>query len=331
MVGGFAFPKPDKFVDWALALAGVVAVGAGGVVAIRHHLFPRAQRLFRSSLLSAAKPPLRDALPYVNRSLNPLSSPFTTLSKEVIILKGPQRTGKSVNLAHAIAKEWFPWWLRWLRPPRGFYLVGNQSSKTAKEWLKAKLTITTGEDPFEALMTCVVERAAEQRIRDLFADVFGSRLPHLLRPQPSIIIIDRAEELIAEYRGEFLSEIAALVQYSSNSPSSLQLIFVVYTKEGADSLLALNGGSQFCVYDAPLPSPDDIKAVFPKDVDLFLQLGSRIGLLDKYKRFGAPLQLSPEAYAEQVQSSYDERRTVQKPVTKDEILRKTGRKVESSP
>ena len=314
------FPKPEKWVDWLLTLRGAVAgVGVLGLSAVAiNRLSHRANRKFACSLLNASHRQQRDASPFVSRG-----NPFPRVpTGRATIFQGRHLDGKSVTLSHAILKQWYPWYWRLFWPSRGFYLEGSQTSETAQSWLSKQLA-TGSEDPLTHIQDLVEERASQQRVRTLMLEKMPW-LPSFCHPQPSVIIIDRAEELIRRYRADFLVLVKELVRINCNCPSTLQVIFVVNTNEAVQSLQNLNGGDLFePVVQCPTPNVAQVEAALGKKVaGFFVKFDNRLGVAMSYNRLDVAMSYDgatnpADKFFEEYQASY--KKDVEKTVTKDEI------------
>jgi hypothetical protein len=228
-----------------------------------------------------------------------------------------------VFLARLILHDWYPWWFRVFSPPRGFFLQGNQSSTSTLEWLRTEIASSSSENPVASLTDLVKNRNEEQRFRGAMFSIFGDILPKILRPQPSLVIIDQAEELICAHRADFLLTVSPLVKLCRDRPSTLQLIFVVNSDAAVQSLDALNGGTLFTLVQCPKPSYDDVVVSFGADeqfVDIFRKLDSCIGLVYDYFRDHKDSE-SPEQYLLRKRRSYLDIIQVVKEVSREELAK----------
>jgi hypothetical protein len=318
---GAWLPKPEKWVDWLLTFRGAATVGASviGVGALaRMAGIHRANRKFSHSLIQIAHRQQRDASPFVSRG-----SPFPRVpTGRATIFQGRHRDGKSITLSHTILTQWYPWHLRLLWPARGFYLEGSQTCETAQIWLSEQLA-TGSESPLTHIQDLVEMRAAQQRMRTLLLERMPW-LPSFCHPQPSVIIIDQAEELIRAHRAEFLVLVKELVRLNRNCPSTLQIIFVVNTNEAVQSLQNLNGGDLFePVVQCPTPDMIHVEATLgAKVAGLFDKFDRRLGVAMSYDKIGGPT--TPEDFLEAYRASY-KKDVVSTVVTKDEIGEVTDR------
>ena len=227
----------ERFVSWrgAVALGSSVALALGAV----KYGQSRAAGRFARSLMSEASGMLGDASPYLPRRGG---APFPLTQTRVVILKAPRLSGTTTLLSHAIRYEWYPWWRRMLSPPRGMLLEGQPCARSPSEWFAGQLDKEASKSPITSLRKEIIARHSDQRIRLLLRRWFGKSLPRLLRAQPSLVIIDNTEDLIAADRARFLLAVRPLVDMAATRPGSLQLVFVVNTNEAVKSLQALNGG-----------------------------------------------------------------------------------------
>jgi len=120
--------------------------------------------------------------------------------------------GKTVALSRHILRS-FPPLTRRLFPPRGLYLLGDQYHSSMHNWLKQQVSTLGKDDGKGTLMDLALDRYDEQKIRGMLIRTFGPTwLPRFLHPQPSIIIVDQAEELLRRHRAEFLSFFYLLIK-----------------------------------------------------------------------------------------------------------------------
>eukprot|EP01036_Dinobryon_divergens_P033825 gene33826-43707_t len=115
-----------------------------------------------------------------------------------------------------------PWWYRIFFPPRGLYLIGSGAQ---------------GPD-------INYQRRKEQRVRSFFLHkIFKTKLPsRFLKPQPAIIIVDQAEELLRAYRSNFLVCFYNLAKEARDT-DLFRLVLLVNTENGVKALKLMNGGN----------------------------------------------------------------------------------------
>ena len=70
---------------------------------------------------------------------------------KTVALIGANRSGMTIFLSNAILNDMFPWWYRYVFPPRGLFLTGSQSEATIDAWLKYQIATTEKDDPWSAL------------------------------------------------------------------------------------------------------------------------------------------------------------------------------------
>lgn len=286
-----------------------------GLGALRYGRY-RAAGKFARSLMEVAESATCYSTPFVPRPV-----PFSLTQTQAVILKGPRLAGKTTLLSHAIKYDWYPWWRRWLSPPRGLFLEGNQSSPTADEWFRSQMDCKANRSPIDTLIDALQARESQQRLRNLLFDHFPP-LPRVLQPQPSLLIIDQTEELLSAYRAEFLVAITPLVDLCTQRPGVLQLVFVVHSDEAVQSLKAPDGGTMFRVIEAPRAERSDVRAVMGEEFALaFDQLDRSIGITVEYIQCRAKGEkITPAAFLQRLNSDFhDSARRLKTPVTKDEI------------
>lgn len=66
-------------------------------------------------------------------------------------------------------------------------------------WLKNQIANTENDDPWSAVTDLLGQRRDEQRVRSFLHTLFKTKLPAFLKPQPVIIVVDQAEELLRAY------------------------------------------------------------------------------------------------------------------------------------
>lgn len=115
-------------------------LGLGSVVAlyvVKHH--HRATDKFFQSLLDKSKNSLQrikfSVLPrgnmYVGIGKEPIKRLNLHSASKSVALKGDNRCGKTIFLSNTVLNEMFPWWYRYIFPPRGLFLTGSKSPATA--------------------------------------------------------------------------------------------------------------------------------------------------------------------------------------------------------
>jgi hypothetical protein len=156
---------------------------------------------------------------------------------------------------------------------------------------------------------------------------FGRSLPRILKPQPTLIVIDEAEDLIAKHRAAFVGKLEPWVKQALDRPLTLQLVLVTKTDAGTESLEALNGGTLFHQVLCPRPSDNAVVRHFGKyfadPSDMYKRFESRIAVLADYAALAR--RPSPEDYLGQVSGRF-QREKVKVAVSRDELTR-WGREV----
>ena len=246
---------------------GVVGLGSlvagGGLYAVKHH--QRATNKFFKSLLATSKHKLSkidySVLPrgnmYVGIDKEPLKKLNLHNAFKSVALIGDNRSGKTIFLCNTVLNDLFPWWYRYCLPPRGLFLTGSQKSATVDAWLKNEIATTEKEDPWSAVADLLGQRRDEQRVRVFLHTLFKSKLPAFLKPQPAIIVVDQAEELLRAYRAEFLVGFYNLVK-EGRDDDLFRLVLVINTENAVKALELMNGGNMFDVITAPKVSRDAV-------------------------------------------------------------------------
>ena len=290
----------------------------------------RVRRLFRTSLLAATE---RVPTPFVTRR-----DMYLTMNSKPVILRGDHKSGKTAFVSDMIRSHWYPWWSQWLFRPYGFFITGNQSQPSVDAFFTSVFTSEKNKTSFSEFSDFVNNRHTQQRIRRMIQHWFPNA-PSVLKPQPTLAIIDQSEELIAMYRAAFVTQVEHLVKFGRDFPTHLQLMFVVNTEAAVDSLLALNGGDLFRVVEYQNPAADDVRAAFgasvaidkiqrgtsqtifvPIDefVEVFTGVDNNIGLAFSYYNDTFANE-SPAEYKARKEASYTDKRKVINAVTKAEI------------
>lgn len=123
--------------------------------------------------------------------------------------------------------------------------MGSRNEATIADWLKVQISAQK-DNPLASLNDILYQRRSEQRIRVFLEDTYGPILPKVLRPQPSVIIVDQAEELLRAYRAEFLLFFYNLVKGCLDN-NLYKLVLVVNSENSINALKLLNGGNMFDV------------------------------------------------------------------------------------
>jgi hypothetical protein len=200
---------------------GVIGLGTviagGGLYAVKHH--QRATSKFFKSLLVTSENKLSNIPSVLSRGQMTVGVDKQPIHKlnlhgayKSVALIGANRSGKTVFLSNSILNDMFPWWYRYCFPPRGLFLTGSQDSPTFKDWFKDQIATTEKVNPVAAVSDLLSQRRQEQRVRVFLFKMFRFSLPAFLLPQPAIIVIDQAEELLRAYRADFLVGLYNLVK-----------------------------------------------------------------------------------------------------------------------
>jgi hypothetical protein len=223
-----------------------------------------------------------------------------------VVLKGANRSGKTVFLSNTIINEMLPWWYRYLFHPRGLFLTGDKESPTIKEWLKGQIATTETDNPWSAIMDLLRQRRDEQRVRMFLHTVFKTMLPGFLKPQPAIIVVDQAEELLRAYRADFLVGFYNLVKKGRDN-DLFRLVFVINTDTAEKALKLMNGGNMFTFIRAPKVSQEAVVKRYGEDfAKIFVECDSCIGVAldytnDEYREKG----ITPAKYAADQKQKYE--------------------------
>lgn len=197
---------------------------------------------------------------------------------------GANRSGKTIFLSNVILNEMFPWWYRYVFPPRGLFLTGSQKAANIDAWLKNQIGTTEKDDPWAAVADLLSQRRQEQRVRLFLVKVFKTTLPAFLLPQPAIIVVDQAEELLRAYRADFLVGFYNLVK-EARDDDLLRLVLVINSDNAVKALKLMNGGNMFSVIQAPKVSRDAVRDKYGEDfAKMFDDCDGCIGVALDYQK-----------------------------------------------
>lgn len=225
----------------------------------------RATTKFFQSLLSISKSELSKidytVLPRGQMTVGIDEAPIKSLNLhgaiKSVALVGDHRSGKTIFLSNTVLNVMFIWWYRYFFPPRGLFLTGSQNYATVEAWLKSQIVTTEKDVPWAAVMDLLVQRRDEQRMRQFLHMLFKTKLPAFLKPQPAIIVVDQAEELLRAYRADFLVGVYNLVKKGRDT-DLFRLVLVINTENAVKALELMNGGNMFDVITAPKVSRDAV-------------------------------------------------------------------------
>ena len=209
--------------------------------------------------------------------------------KKTIILKGDRRIGTTKYLSHYIINTIYPYYSRFFIPPLGLYLTGNYNSHTINNWLKSQLpymeTITKDTNYFILLEDLLIQQYNKQKFKILLLQLFikfNKKLPYILQPKPTIIVIDNAEMLLFSYRAEFLVYFSSLIQLSNNS-NIVKIIFIVNSNNAIKALNLIYGKHMYDIIYTPKVDINAIKTQYNQEfVQIFADCNSNIGISDDY-------------------------------------------------
>jgi len=239
-----------------------------------------------------------------------------------VALIGDNRSGKTTFIAHHILYEMFPWWYRTMFPPRGLFLRGNQKHLTISDWLKGEIATTDKEDPMASILDLITSRYNEQRFRLSLNKFFDGKLPRLLKPQPTIIIVDQAEELLRKFRGDFLNEFYVLAKLGRDA-DSFRLVLIINSEYAVKALKLLNGGNMFDVVAAPKVSKDAVSGVYGKEFSqTFEDCGNCIGIAIDFEA-AKDKTMSAKDFALMKKTMYIRDNCLTEPISREEYHLKT--------
>ena len=239
-----------------------------------------------------------------------------------VALIGDNRSGKTTFIAHHILYEMFPWWYRTIFPPRGLFLCGSQEALTLNNWLKGEIATTDRENPMASILDLVTSRYTEQRFRLALNKFFDGKLPRLLKPQPTIIIVDQAEELLRRFRGDFLTTFYRLIKKGRDN-DAFRLVLIINSENAVNALKLLNGGNMFDVVAAPKVSKDAVSAICGKEFSqIFEDCGDCIGIAMDFEA-SKDETMSAKDFALMKKTMYIRDNCLTEPISREEYHLKT--------
>jgi hypothetical protein len=307
---------------------GVLGLGSlvvgGGIYALKLHR--RATSKFFNSLrvVSVNKlSKIKNVLPRADLHVGIYREPVKRLNLHEAVrsvaLVGDNRSGKTIFLCNTVLKEMFPWWCRHFFPPRGLFLTGSQDLPTIDAWLKRALATNEKEDPWSTLEDMLSQRYHEQRVRLLLKNVFKGRLPDFLTPQPPIIVVDQAEELLRAYRAKFLVGFYNLVK-EARDDGIFRLVLVINSENAVKALQLMNAGNMFDIVRAPKVSRAAVVKYYGEDfAKVFDDCDSCIGVaLDYMTDKERPKDMAAKEYAAKKKAQYISDNCLQKEIPREE-------------
>ena len=295
----------------AVSVVGLLAVG-GFAIGLQYR--QRATSKFVTSLVTASELCLLGVKRYYPRQSTEQLDIFG--ANKSIVIVGGNRSGKTTFISRKIMHDMFPWWYRIFVIPRGIYLKGSRESDTAKEWLSSQLATDDKERPMASLLDLIGIRQRQQRIRIFLQESFGDYLPRPLRPQPAIIIVDQAEELLRAYRCDFLEQFYLLAK-EARDLNSHRLVLIINTENAVNALKLLNGGNLFEFVQAPMVLKDAVMKEYDGTfVEVFEDCESCIGTALDYVT-NKP-QMSAKDYYKMTKATYEKVNCLLDPITVEE-------------
>lgn len=216
----------------------------------------------------------------------------------------------------------FPWWYCYFFPPRGLFLTGNQRYPTINEWLRAQISTTVKGDPWSAMSDLLSKRRNEQRVRLFLHKVFKTKLPRLLKPQPAIIIVDQAEELLRAYRANFLVAFYNLAK-EARDDDLFRLVLVINTENAVKALELMNGGDMFDIVQGPKVSREAVENSYGENfAKIFDDCNGCIGVaMDYVADKKRPKDMTAKDFAEMKRLIYLENSCLVEEITRAEYYR----------
>jgi hypothetical protein len=168
----------------------------------------------------------------------------------------------------------------------------------------------------------VFQRYYEQRVRRFLNAAFGNALPAFLKPQPPIIVIDQAEELLRVYRADFLIALHDLVK-EARDDKVFRLVLVINSQHAVNALKLLNGGNMFSFIQAPKVSRDAVVGEYGEEVArIFNDCDDCIGVaLDYQYDKERPKYMSAKDYAEMKKKQFMSDHCLTNEITRAEYIK----------
>eukprot|EP00981_Chlorochromonas_danica_P014897 scaffold9386_cov154-Ochromonas_danica.AAC.4 len=292
-----------------LAQLAIGLLAGGGFYAVKHH--QRATTKFFKSLLATSKHKLSkidySVLPRANMHVGIDKEPLKKLNLhsafKSVALIGDNRSGKTIFLC-------------------------NTKSATVDAWLKNQIATTEKEDPWSAVADLLGQRREEQRVRVFLHTLFKTKLPTFLKPQPAIIVVDQAEELLRAYRAEFLVGFYNLVK-EGRDDDLFRLVLVINTENAVKALELMNGGNMFDVITAPKVSREAVVEHYGDEfAKVFDDCDCCIGVaLDYVADKKRPKDMTAKEYAALKKEKYASDNCLAVEITREEYT-KTGEHVQ---
>ena len=245
---------------------------------------------------------------------------FTTHdAMKSVVLIGDQGVGKTAYLSNYIVNDMFPWWHRMLFPARGLFLSkSSHLVKSAEKWLSSEIKDIFC--PWESLTTHLHDKYHKQSFRIFLYRSFASRLPNVLRPQPTIIVFDNAEELLSTYRCQFMKSVEILMKESD--VDTYRLVFIVSSENAVKALQLMYDYERVDVIQAPKVMRESVVDVYGEDfAKVFDACDENIGIALSYEyEYGdkAVKPMTGQAYTEQMKDNVRKMHVLTKEITREE-------------
>ena len=167
----------------------------------------------------------------------------------------------------------------------------------------------------------ISKRRNEQRIRVWLNNSCEGFLPRLLKPQPIIIIVDQAEDLLRKYRGRFLVEFYMLAKLGRDDDTH-RLVLIINTENAVEALKLINGGDMFEVFRAPKVSKDAVIRYEGEEfVQIFEDCNNCIGIAQDYAKHKP--SMSAKEYYNMKKQQYEQNNCLLQPISQAEYNKLT--------
>ena len=203
-------------------------------------------------------------------------------------------------------------------------------ASTIDEWLTNQIPKTGKEDPWSALDDFLSKRHSEQRLRLFLHEIFKTKLPKMLKPQPVIIVVDQAEELLRAHREKFLSRFYYLAK-DARDTDLFRLVLVINSEHAVNALELINDANMFTYIETPKASREAVVKKYGEDfARIFDDCDGSIGIAldyayDDIRNLG-PKKMSAKEYTAIIKEQYTNQHNLLDEITREEYDRRYASK-----
>lgn len=239
-----------------------------------------------------------------------------------IALVGDNRSGLSLSIVHAVVNM-FPFSRRLMFPPRWIYLDGSTRAATMAKWLAVHIGRDEKRDPFPRLRHFISDQYNEQRLRIFLHQIFKYRLPRFAKPQPTVMVVDHAEELLRRHRTDFVSCFDELVRLAEDT-DLLRLVFVINSMNAVKALQLMYRGDMIDIIKLPKLSRKAVVAKYGESFgNIFDDCDGNIGMALDYVDCCKQTHdmMSAKDYSAQMKHWYTQHKGLVVEITREEYNR----------